>query len=187
MDLYLQLGHGMQAHCQRLIQRWGNGTVILSLRDLKPEQIVRVADSIRDASGKVLLDPQLYEPRSTHHRLVQYDYWPDDYATDMLLGGAQLNDMLIRLRRTNNLAQTDRYIVPGLYCERFDEDWLGRVVSCARMRSSDARADNEGTAMTARYGLQDDPWARIAGSLPGRVGHVGGTARDNRLFVDAVL
>ncbi len=41
--------------------------------------------------------------------------------------------------------------------------------------------------MTARYGLRDDQWARIAGLLPGRVGHVGGTARDNRLFVDAVL
>ena len=41
--------------------------------------------------------------------------------------------------------------------------------------------------MTARYGLRDDQWARIEGRLPGRVGHVGGTARDNRLFVDAVL
>ena len=41
--------------------------------------------------------------------------------------------------------------------------------------------------MTARYGLRDEQWARIAGLLPGRVGHVGGTARDNRLFVDAVL
>ena len=41
--------------------------------------------------------------------------------------------------------------------------------------------------MTRRYGLRDDQWARIAHLLPGRVGHVGGTARDNRLFVDAVL
>ena len=41
--------------------------------------------------------------------------------------------------------------------------------------------------MTSRYGLRDDQWARIEGLLPGRVGHVGGTARDNRLFVDAVL
>jgi transposase len=41
--------------------------------------------------------------------------------------------------------------------------------------------------MTRRYGLRDDQWARIAHRLPGRVGHVGGTARDNRLFVDAVL
>ncbi len=41
--------------------------------------------------------------------------------------------------------------------------------------------------MTRRYGLRDDQWARIEEFLPGRVGHVGGTARDNRLFVDAVL
>ena len=41
--------------------------------------------------------------------------------------------------------------------------------------------------MTRRYGLRDDQWARMAGLLPGRVGHVGGTARDNRLFVEAVL
>jgi len=41
--------------------------------------------------------------------------------------------------------------------------------------------------MTRRYGLRDDQWARIAPLLPGRVGHVGGTARDHRLFVEAVL
>jgi transposase len=35
--------------------------------------------------------------------------------------------------------------------------------------------------------LRDDQWARIEGLLPGHVGHVGGTARDNRLFVEAVL
>ena len=41
--------------------------------------------------------------------------------------------------------------------------------------------------MTRRYGLRDDQWARIEDLLPGRLGHVGGTARDNRLFVEAVL
>src|SRR3954451_2373215 len=41
--------------------------------------------------------------------------------------------------------------------------------------------------MTRRDGLRDDQWARMAPLLPGRVGHVGGTARDNRLFVEAVL
>ena len=38
-----------------------------------------------------------------------------------------------------------------------------------------------------RYGLSDDQWARIKDLLPGREGHVGGTATDNRLFVEAVL
>ena len=41
--------------------------------------------------------------------------------------------------------------------------------------------------MTRRYGLRDDQWARMAPLLPGRAGHVGGTARDNRRFVEAVL
>ena len=38
-----------------------------------------------------------------------------------------------------------------------------------------------------RYALRDDQWDLIKDFLPGREGHVGGTAADNRLFVEAVL
>ncbi|MGH6827244.1 IS5 family transposase [Methyloceanibacter sp.] len=38
-----------------------------------------------------------------------------------------------------------------------------------------------------RYALRDDQWERIRDLLPGREGHVGVTAKDNRLFVEAVL
>jgi len=38
-----------------------------------------------------------------------------------------------------------------------------------------------------RYALRDDQWERIKDLLPGRPGHVGVTAKDNRLFVEAVL
>ncbi len=41
--------------------------------------------------------------------------------------------------------------------------------------------------MVRRYALRDDQWERIKDMLPGRAGHVGVTARDNRLFVEAVL
>ena len=41
--------------------------------------------------------------------------------------------------------------------------------------------------MARRYALRDDQWERIKDVLPGRAGHVGGTAKDNRLFVEAVL
>ncbi len=40
---------------------------------------------------------------------------------------------------------------------------------------------------TRRYALRDDQWERIKDLLPGREGHVGVTAKDNRLFVEAVL
>ncbi len=38
-----------------------------------------------------------------------------------------------------------------------------------------------------RYALCDDQWDRIRDLLPGRIGSVGVTAGDNRLFVEAVL
>jgi transposase len=38
-----------------------------------------------------------------------------------------------------------------------------------------------------RYALHDDQWERIKDLLPGRKGHVGANAKDNRLFVEAVL
>jgi len=42
--------------------------------------------------------------------------------------------------------------------------------------------------MEHRYALRDDQWERLqALGLPGDRGHVGVTAKDNRLFIDAVL
>jgi transposase len=41
--------------------------------------------------------------------------------------------------------------------------------------------------MSRRYALRDDQWERIKDLLPGREASVGVTAKDNRLFVEAVL
>lgn len=41
--------------------------------------------------------------------------------------------------------------------------------------------------MSKRYALEDAQWERIKDFLPGQEGQPGATARDNRLFVDAVL
>ena len=41
--------------------------------------------------------------------------------------------------------------------------------------------------MGRRYALRDDQWDKIKNLLPGREGTVGANAKDNRLFVDAVL
>lgn len=38
-----------------------------------------------------------------------------------------------------------------------------------------------------RYALTDEPWEKIQEGLPGSEGYVGGTAKDNRLFIEAVL
>ena len=41
--------------------------------------------------------------------------------------------------------------------------------------------------MGQRYALRDEQWERIKELLPGRAGTVGVIAKDNRLFVEAVL
>lgn len=41
--------------------------------------------------------------------------------------------------------------------------------------------------MAQRYALSDSQWDRIKDLLPGRSGSVGVTAKDNRLFVNAVI
>ena len=41
--------------------------------------------------------------------------------------------------------------------------------------------------MSRRHALRDDQWDRIKGMLPGRDDTVGVTAKDNRLFVEAVV
>lgn len=41
--------------------------------------------------------------------------------------------------------------------------------------------------MTRRHALRDDQWERIKDILPGQPSDVGVTAKDNRLFVEAVL
>ena len=41
--------------------------------------------------------------------------------------------------------------------------------------------------MGKRYELSDEQWEKIRDILPGREGTSGATAKDNRLFIDAVL
>ncbi len=41
--------------------------------------------------------------------------------------------------------------------------------------------------MVKRSGLRDEPWEKIQDLLPGRETTVGVTAKDNRLFIDAVV
>lgn len=41
--------------------------------------------------------------------------------------------------------------------------------------------------MSRRCALTDKPWEQIQDLLPGRAGHVGAPAKNNRLFVGAVL
>lgn len=126
MDLYIQFGHGMKEHSKALLQKWGQGTIILSPRDLDPQknQLVKFASEFAKCNGTILIDPQIYSPRANHHKLTGYDYWPDDYVTGLFTGGVALNNLLQEIKALNHNANSERYILPGLYCDRVNEDWF---------------------------------------------------------------
>lgn len=124
MELYLQFGYGMMSLSKELIGKWNRGTIILSPRDLEEKQINRFSTAITSLNGNTLLDPQFYNPRANHHRLTSHEYWPDDLVTGILSGGGALDNLLFRLRDLNAQALTTSYILPGLFCNRVDDDWL---------------------------------------------------------------
>ena len=122
MKLYLQFGYGMMAHVKHMFKQWGGGTVILSMRDMEEEQISTLATDLKAINGQTLLDTQLYQPRSSnHHGLQKHDYFQDfcgdNYTTNLLSDDEKMKELFTSLKRLNDLAQTEKYIVPGLYCE----------------------------------------------------------------------
>lgn len=127
MDLILQFGYGMMDHCRSLLSAWGGGTVILSPRDLKHEQLLRLAGEITDTpGGSVLVDPQFYLPHADHERLVAHAYWPKGYDTGGFWSGTELARLLNELLSLNRALGCRDFILPGLFAPRVDEDWLAR-------------------------------------------------------------
>jgi hypothetical protein len=64
MRLYLQFGWGTMDHSRSLISEWGGGTVILSPRDLKDDQLSRFSKAVnRIPNGAVMLDPHAVKRR----------------------------------------------------------------------------------------------------------------------------
>ncbi len=127
MELYLQFGYGMMDHSRTLVGEWGGGTVILSPRDLSPQQLLKLAaevSALRD--GRVLVDPQFYLPNADHERLVSHDYWPGEYATGNFWTGTELRELLKKIVELNASLGCSEVILPGLYAETVDDDWVAR-------------------------------------------------------------
>jgi hypothetical protein len=112
----------MMSICQELIELWGCGTVILSPRDLKQNQLRCFSGKIQKLNGKVLLDPQFYIPRADYHRLISHEYWPRDYDTSAF-DGDRCIEMMESLAALNNLLKTDLFIVPGNRAAQVDTRW----------------------------------------------------------------
>jgi hypothetical protein len=160
MDLYLQFGHGMMEHCRHLVRSWAGGTVILSPRDLKREQLVKLSEEIRALQGgQVLLDPQFYVPRSDHHRLTAHDYWPDSYQTNGFFGGPGMQTMMSDVLQLNRDLGCAAFVLPGLMATAIDDDWLATL----RATAEHAATMNVGMPLYANVALSSDSVRNTAG------------------------
>lgn len=123
-------------HSRHLLRTWGGGTVILSPRDLEPDQLQRFStDILGIGNGGVLFDPQFYLPHADHARLRRHDYWPQGYDTGNFWSGPGLADLVIRLRDLNRVLGCHHFILPGLLAATIDEDWLARQTAVLEMAS----------------------------------------------------
>lgn len=127
MQLYLQFGHGMMAHAKDLLTKWnGEGGLILSPRDLKADQLRKLANDIRRSGAEILIDPQCYVREADHHRLVGHDHWTAirTHTTSGLLSGSGTGELMAAVERMNADLSTGRRIIPGLLARDVDEDWF---------------------------------------------------------------
>lgn len=126
MELYLQFGYGMMGHTKELLTRWGDAGVILSPRDLTPEQLAKVAESAVQLRSRVLLDPQCYIREADHQRLVAHEYWKanQDYTSSGFLDGTGAAELVQAVTTLNGQLGISQHILPGLLARDVDGDWL---------------------------------------------------------------
>lgn len=125
MNLHLQFGWGMMDLCRTLVREWGGGTVILSPRDLEPEQIPRFSQTLRKAPNvSVWLDPQFYLPHSDHARLCRHAYWPQQFQTNVFFQGTYVRRLLTALGALNSEIGASSFLLPGLFASNVTAEWL---------------------------------------------------------------
>ena len=131
MELYLQLGHGMQSLAQELIKSWGKGTVIISPVNLPQNKVVNFSKKIQNVGGEVLFDPQMFYPKEGNIKLQEYDYWP---AHDVsIISDDEYININRELLRINNMINSSEIILPGIEMAEdmflYSIEWINKSVS----------------------------------------------------------
>ena len=121
MELYLQMGHGMQKLSKDLLSQWGTGHVIISPVNIKQQSLEKYSKEIRALNGKLYFDPQIFYPHDANTKLKEYDYWPQGSLSDT----STLTSIHHCLLELNNNIGTEAIILPST---KLDELTFDRVL-----------------------------------------------------------
>ena len=113
MKFFLQFGHGMKQMSIDLAKKWGEATVILSPRDIKPDQLTQWSPYFLKNNVHTLFDPQMYYPRSNNPNLMKYNFWNNHVSTIANEGlRTEMEKILDLIIKYNQDAQTEDIILP---------------------------------------------------------------------------
>lgn len=133
MELYLQFAYGMKQIAIDLSKDWNGAKVILSPRDMSPQQLSNWTNVFTKAGLQTLFDPQCYYPKSNNKGLLKYDYWDTGFSTK-LQGNETFEEGLLKsILYYNNIANTNEFIIPASMLE-YDSTWYSRWVrACSKL------------------------------------------------------
>lgn len=138
MELYLQMGHGMQSMVIELIKLWNYGTVILSPVNIPPNKLSSLAKRIKQVNGNVLFDPQLFYPKEGHIKLQAYDYWP--VSNSSITDNNIKNDINLELLRINEEIDSSAIILPAIEMDEnkfsYEVNWIKNSVNFFSAKSN---------------------------------------------------
>lgn len=140
MELYLQMGHGMQQLCLDLFSEWKHGTVVLSPMNIAPNRIAAYSARVKKAGGNILFDPQLYYPRKYQKKLLLYPYWPQEGIT--LLENGAFDTVIDSLLQINDDLGTAFILLPSFTTAKVDSIWnklQTSIIMAARQKDHQAK------------------------------------------------
>lgn len=111
MELFFQMGHGMQGMLLELVKAWGEGHVILSPVNIAQDKIANYSGKIQALGGQVTFDPQIFYPKDGHAKLQAYDYWPSEETS--ITSEKVRNSINEDLLRINNEVSSSSIILSG--------------------------------------------------------------------------
>ena len=121
MELFLQMGYGMQESSKTLLSQWGGGNIIVSPVNIGQKPLEKYAKDIHAIGGKLYFDPQIFYPHNPNSNLKEYDYWPQGTLSD----DSTLIAIFHYLLELNNKIGAEAIILPST---KFNEESAYKVL-----------------------------------------------------------
>lgn len=138
MDLYLQFGYGMKNMVIDFSKEWGSVKVILSPRDITPDQLTKWNKEFKKYNVDCLFDPQCYFPKSNHKNLTQYDYWNNSLSTNLGSNDDYETSLIGKISYYNTLINSKEFIIPAIM-RKYTEEWFNQWLANSNKLSEVSR------------------------------------------------